>query len=172
MTHSDWTMPAVLQALHTLDIDYDDGEGIDFEPYSEFLDEDKTRSWFRAWTGNPEVQGSEYRIFGRDGTGGVAAIWLTLPDRPLLEQPIVFLGSEGQRGVVALNLDEYLWLLAGGIGPCEAIADPLREPRANPAFTAFAEQHSTVGERLPGEVMARARSQCPRFEEEIDALCR
>ncbi|MFX8266518.1 hypothetical protein ABTL47_19460, partial [Acinetobacter baumannii] len=52
-----------------------------------------------------------------DSGGGLAAIWLALPNRPLLEQPVVFLGSEGQRGVVACNFDEYLWLLAGGMEP-------------------------------------------------------
>ncbi|MFI8266555.1 hypothetical protein [Streptomyces sp. NPDC085665] len=73
--------------------------------------------WFRAWTGNRELIGDRFRVFGQDGTGGYAALWLIRPDRVLVEQPIVFLGSEGETGVVALDLGTFLWLLADGFGP-------------------------------------------------------
>jgi len=45
-------MPGVMQQLNRLEFDYADGKGMDFEPYTEFLSEDETRNWIRAWTGN------------------------------------------------------------------------------------------------------------------------
>lgn len=49
--------PALLSALHLLEFDYADGEGIDFEPYDEFLAPDEVTDWFRAWTGNSNLTG-------------------------------------------------------------------------------------------------------------------
>ena len=94
----DAQLPALLAAAHELDFDYADGQGYDFEPYEVFLPPDETQEWFRAWTGNDEADGSCFRVFGQDGTGGYAAIWTTLPNAGLEEQPIVFLGSEGESG--------------------------------------------------------------------------
>lgn len=154
-------MPAVLQELHTLECNYAGGAGIDFEPCSEFLSEEETRSWFQAWTGNKEVSGIAYRIFGRDGSGGYAAFWLARPDGDLLGQPIVFLGSEGELGVVAANFSDYLWLLAGGVGPAEAILSPGLHRCSDPAFTAFARHHSATAHLGAKEVVARAQTEFP-----------
>lgn len=172
MNPRDASMPNQLRELHTLEFDYADGEGIDFEPYSEFLASEETRSWIRAWTGNTTLEGSEYRVFGQDGTGGYAAFWCVRPGQPLLEQPIVFFGSEGELGVVASNLADYLWLLAGGVGPYEAVAYPGAEKQANQLFTAFARAHAGQAEKTPAEVLARAQAEFPEFEATIRALCR
>ncbi len=118
MSTWDTTLPGLLSKLHELEFEYNDGEGIEFEPYEAFLSSDETSEWLKAWTGNLSVDGAQFRVFGQDATGGYAALWLVLPEKALEEQPVVFLGSEGERGVVAGNLDEYLWLLAAGIGPC------------------------------------------------------
>ncbi|MEM9604349.1 MAG: SMI1/KNR4 family protein, partial [Pseudomonadota bacterium] len=95
----------MLESLHQIEFDYADGEGIDFEPYQQFLNVEDTKDWFRAWTGNDAVTGEEFRIFGEDGTGGYAAFWLVRDSEDVLEQPIVFLGSEGARGVVACSFN-------------------------------------------------------------------
>ncbi|WP_206074292.1 hypothetical protein [Marinobacter fuscus] len=42
--------PDVLKKLHELEFNYLDGEGIDFEPYTEFLSEEETNEWLSAWT--------------------------------------------------------------------------------------------------------------------------
>ncbi len=94
------TFPTLLMQLHQLEFDYDDGEGIDFEPYHEFQPAKDTADWIKAWTGNHELTAAEYRIFGQDGSGGYAAFWLVRDGKPILEQPIVFFGSEGEAGVV------------------------------------------------------------------------
>jgi hypothetical protein len=44
--------------------DHDDGRGIDYEPYGDFLSAEETTEWFRAWTGNDEVDGDAFRIRG------------------------------------------------------------------------------------------------------------
>jgi len=164
-------LPSVLSNLHQLEFDYNDGEGMDFEPYQSFFPSEENADWFKAWTGNPSVDGSQFRVFGQDGTGGYAALWLTLPGKALEEQPVVFLGSEGEIGVVAANLDEYLWLLAAGIGPYEAVAYPGQVREANPQFTEFARMNSKVAAMSASEVIARANATYPTFSQYIDGLC-
>jgi len=169
---SDRTMPALLRELLELEFDYADGDGYDFEPYTEFLSEEETQSWIQAWTGNKELNGEEYLVFGQDGTGGYAAIWCVRPEKGLLEQPIVFFGSEGALGVVAQNFASFLWLLAGGFGPLEAVEYPGDTREANAAFTEFARRHSGVAPIDPNDVIAKAGQEFPTFEEQVRSLCR
>lgn len=172
MTDFDRTFPPVLAALHRLEFDDAGGGGVDFEPYDAFQSAADNRSWMRAWTGNPELTGEEYRIFGEDGSGGYAGFWLVRPGADLLGQPIVFFGSEGELGVIATNFADYLWLLAGGFGPCEAVSEPGSERAPNRAFTEFARAHATGHEKSPLEVLRRARAEFPDFEETIRSQCR
>lgn len=172
MPHWNTALPSLMSELHKLEFDYADGEGIDFEPYSAFMSADKTSNWFRAWTGNDEVDGSEFRVFGQDGTGGYAAFWLTDPSRDVLEQPIVFLGSEGEAELIAANFYEYLWLLAAGFGLREAVAYPGLEREPSGSFVGFAKKHSAIGPLRPEQVLATAKSRHPGFTERVQSLCR
>ncbi len=172
MPTPDQTLPALLASLNMLDFDYADEDGIDFEPYPEFLSADDTTRWFRAWTGNENVDGSCFRVFGQDGTGGYAAFWITHPDNHILEQPIVFLGSEGEKGVVASDFDSFLWLLASAIGPYEAAAHPVSDGAVNEQFLAFARENSSVEQIGARRVLEQARSKYPNFPGLIDSLCR
>ena len=158
------TFPTLLMQLHQLEFDYDDGEGIDFEPYHEFQPAKDTADWIKAWTGNHELTAAEYRIFGQDGSGGYAAFWLVRDGKPILEQPIVFFGSEGEAGVVARDFYDYLWLLAAGIGPCEAVigAEDEREPIAH--FVAFAGKYAAAQRKTAIEVLTAAHSEFPDFQ--------
>jgi hypothetical protein len=170
MTDFDRTFPAALTALHELPFDYNDGEGMDFEPYEKFQSAAENASWIRAWTGNKTLDGHEYRVFGQDGSGGYAAFWLVRETPELLAQPIVFFGSEGEISVVARNFDDYLWLLASGMGPYEACAGYDDRP-ANDGFTAFATTHAPKAARSGVEVLAAARAEFPTFVDDIRALC-
>ncbi|HEY0701006.1 MAG TPA: SMI1/KNR4 family protein, partial [Micromonospora sp.] len=67
------TLPIALHEAHEVPFDYDGGDGVDFEAYPGILSADETATWWRAWTGNPALDGSEFRVFGQDGTGGLAA---------------------------------------------------------------------------------------------------
>ncbi|MFI1311404.1 SMI1/KNR4 family protein [Streptomyces albidoflavus] len=166
--------PAALAAALAGGFDYDDGDGVDFEPFPEFLSAGETAEWFRAWTGNPEVDGACFRVFGQDGTGGYAAFWLVREGRGLDEQPVVFLGSEGETGVVARDLADLLWLLAGGLGPREAAAGYGAEGGARPdaAREAVAERFAPGRRRGPVEVVAAAGAGFPGFDGHVRGLTR
>jgi len=170
MASFDCSFPDVLTKLHEIEFDYD--EGYDFEPYQEFQSAEENADWIKAWTGNASLTGSEYRIFGQDGTGGYAAFWLTRPDKDVLDQPIVFFGSEGELGVVASDFKDYLWILAGGLGPLEAIDYDGEKITPNADFTAFAEEHAKDRKKSPKEILTKARKEFPKFEESIRALCK
>lgn len=166
----DTQFPPLLVELLDLDFDYD-ADGIDLEPYEAFMDAEDNASWIRAWTGNDSLDGAAYRIFGQDGTGGLATFWLVRDGAGLLEQPIVFFGSEGEVGVVARNFGDFLWLLASGAGPYEAIAYGAEDGKGLARFLAFARQHAPAQEKSGAEVLRAARDEFPTFSEEIAALC-
>lgn len=163
MSRSLQDFPTALSELHKLEFDYAGGDGIDFEPYSEFLSPAETISWFKAWTGNPDADSSCFKVFGQDGGGGYAAFWMVHPERPTLDQPIVFLGSEGETGVIASDFSHYLWLLASGFGPCEAIADPDQSRPKIEHFRAFAQRWSSTEELEGRVVLQQARELFPHF---------
>lgn len=162
--------PELIKRLHKLDFNYDDG--IDFEPYEEFLSDDETVHWFKAWTGNKSIEKTDLLVFGQDGTGGLAAIWNIAPDSPILEQPVVFFGSEGELGVIAKSFYDYLWLLASGHGPYEAVTYPDDETEINPQFMEFAKNNSQTEHRSASVIIEEAASSFPEFTNQIQLLCR
>ncbi|ENW83752.1 hypothetical protein F909_00418 [Acinetobacter sp. ANC 3929] len=166
------SFPNLLKQLHKIEFDYEDGKGIDFEPYENFLSEKETNKWLKAWTGNSEVKGDSLLVFGQDGTGGYAAFWLINKEQDILKQPIVFLGSEGEIGVVANNFDDYLWLLAQKHGPFEAIYYPENSKKVNQAFLDFAKKCSKSEYREVLEIIKDAKNTHPDFETWIESLIR
>ncbi|MET7475663.1 SMI1/KNR4 family protein [Streptomyces sp. NPDC005648] len=168
----DRAFPPALADVAQVEFDYDDGEGVDFEPYDAFDSAEETTDWLRNWTGNHDLDGDAYRVFGQDGTGGLVALWRVRSGRPLADQPVVFLGSEGERGVVAANLSDFLWVLAAGLGPLEVVEFGSREARPNPTLTDLAGRHATTPRRPAEEIIAEAQSEFPSFSDDIDALCR
>ncbi|MFC8125731.1 SMI1/KNR4 family protein [Streptomyces sp. NPDC057302] len=157
-----------------LPFDYADGAGVDFEPFTAFLSAEETTAWFRAWTGNGEPQGDDLWPFGQDGSGGYAAFWLVRPGRPLADQPVVFLGSEGETGVVARDLGAFLWLLADGFGPLEAATScqPGWTPRPNQEMAAVAERFAPGLRQPAAMVIEQAAEEFLHFTDSIVALCR
>ena len=146
--------------------------GCDFKPYEAFEAPECTASWFRRWTGNPEVDGSEFRFFGSTGDGGYVGFWLVRPGAPITDQPVVYLGSEGQLGVVARDVGDLLWLFAAGYGPAEAVEELDGDQEPNDAFRVIAERHAP-GRELPVEqIVSAARAEFSHFSDYIDALCR
>lgn len=111
-------LPPALAALNELQ--ESDGLGdIDLEMLSEI-----EVGGPEAWTGNPAAE-HEFRVFAQDGSGGLVAFWVVHHEggvaKPLVEQPVVFLGSEGETGPVASDLADFLHLLAAGVGPYEVV---------------------------------------------------
>jgi hypothetical protein len=175
----DRDFPAALAALGGIDFPWDYDEktetpapgNIDYEAYQEFDSAAETADWIRAWTGDKELDGAEFRVFGQDGTGGLAALWLVRPG-PLTAQPVAFFGSEGETGIVAASLGEFLWLLAGGVGPQEAIEFGSDSGVPHDELRAVAEEYSGVEPRTPAEVLAAARAEFPDFAATVESWCR
>lgn len=174
MSDEDRRFPAALSAVSASGFVYElyDETGIEYEPFPEFLSADETTRWLRAWTGNRDVAGDAFRVFGMDGSGGHAAFWLIRPGRELVDQPVVFFGSEGALGVVATDLNAFLWLLACGFGPFEAVEAPDRAERPHAEFTAIAERFAPGARRSARELIDEANREFPDFEDTILALCR
>uniref|UniRef100_A0AAU2JQL5 SMI1/KNR4 family protein n=1 Tax=Streptomyces sp. NBC_00049 TaxID=2903617 RepID=A0AAU2JQL5_9ACTN len=172
-TVEDRRFPPALADVARVTFDYgDDGEGVDFEPYAAFESAEGTTHWLRHWTGNHDLDGAAYRVFGQDGSGGLAAVWCVREGRPLAEQPVVFMGSEGEVGVVAGDLSGMLWVLADGFGPREAALYKEREARPDAALAAIAERHATGPRRPALEIITEAQAEFASFEEDLDELCR
>ncbi|MEU9982430.1 SMI1/KNR4 family protein [Streptomyces sp. NPDC050856] len=170
----DLQFPAGLAAAMATRFDYAGGDGVDFEPFTAFLSAEETTDWFRAWTGNGELCGDDFRVFGQDGSGGYAAFWLVRPGLPLADQPVVFLGSEGETGVVARDLGAFLWLLADGFGPWEAVTqyEPDWTPRPNDELLAVAERFASDQHQPAATVIEQAAAEFPDFDDTIMDLCR
>ncbi|MER7723579.1 SMI1/KNR4 family protein [Streptomyces sp. NPDC096323] len=174
--NEDRRFPTALAAAMAVRLDCIGEGGVEFEPYGSFLTADETTDWLRAWTGNSALTGDAFRVFGQDGTGGNAAFWLIRPGRNLAEQPVVFMGSEGETGVVARDLGAFLWLLADGFGPWEAAAfyepEPDWVPQANEELAAIAEQHAPACRASAATIVAQATQEFPDFDDTIMGLCR
>lgn len=173
MSGDDRRFPPALADVARVGFDYgDEGEGVDFEPYEAFLSAEETTDWLRHWTGNHELDGDAYRVFGQDGSGGLAAVWCVRPGQPLDRQPVVFMGSEGEVGLVAGDLSGFLWVLADGFGPREAALYAERAARPDAALAEIAGRHASAPRRPAREIVAGARAEFASFEEDLDELCR
>lgn len=176
-TREDLALPPALAEVAAVGFEWewddetDEGRGCDFEPYDRFEDPARTAWWFRLWTGNPDADGAQFRFFGSTGAGDYAGFWLVRPGVPVVGQPVVYLGSEGDRGVIARDLGDLLWLFAAGLGPAEAFEDPDPPEEPNDAFLAIAERHAP-GRRAPAEILTAARTEFPHFSDLIAAMCR
>jgi hypothetical protein len=144
----------------------------DFELYEEFETLEETSDWFRMWTGNDEVDGRQFRFFGSTGGGDYVGFWLVRPNVAVTEQPVVYIGSEGELGVAARNLGDLLVLFANGSGPAEAFDDPQRETQQNEAFRVIAKRYAEGRTLSTVEIVRIAQEEFPTFSDSIRALCR
>ncbi|MEV4510121.1 SMI1/KNR4 family protein [Dactylosporangium sp. NPDC049525] len=158
MEGEDRTLPAALAAAH-VERFCDDHDGHDFQPYDEFMWSVETLEWCRSWIGNPAVDAVPFRVFGQDGSGGLAAFWIRVADAEIETQPIVFLGSEGELHVVAKDLGDYLWLLANGVGPLETVDGTNRTTTPIPALTAVAQRYTGELHRPTATVIDAAQAE-------------
>lgn len=85
---------------------------IDFEFYQPDISELETT--FGLWFGSDEwaKEGDSFIQFGQDGTGSMYLLWF-YPG--LVEQPpVVFMGSEGEKHLVASNIADFMRQLGSG----------------------------------------------------------
>lgn len=152
-------------------------DAMDYEPLSEFWPPEENADWFRAWTGNQELDGGEFRVFAGDGAGGVMAFWLVAPDREVAAQPVVFLSSEGETGVVALNLTGLIQLMAQGVGPSEAVCEAEQVAAGQRWYvptelTELAKRIQGAPAPTPMDLLSGAGAAYPGFRDWINSCCR
>lgn len=162
-------LPAPLAALSELQ-DSDGLGEIDFEMLAEI-----EAGGPKAWTRNPAAE-HEFRVFAQDGSGGLVAFWLVHYEgevaRPLVDQPVVFLGSEGKVGAVASDLADFLHLLAAGLGPYEVVEYGDTEGEApQPAIAKLVKKFFPKrGQRDAVTIVTDAQRDYGDFEDRIEAL--
>lgn len=168
-----FAFPDLLTELHKLPFKHRDGDGIDFIPFAEFMANDEVEAFLRPWTGNDDVKGDRLAVFGRVSQGGIVAFWIVSPTLSITDQPVIYLGAEGEHMVIAKNFDDYLWLLAGNHGAHEAFEFVSDEMLPNPGFTAFAEQYSASPKLSPETVVAEAKTlNVNEFTRWVHTICR
>ncbi|MBO0609121.1 hypothetical protein [Myceligenerans salitolerans] len=176
--------PAPLRAIMDAVYDYDEGRGVDFEPYPQLEPAAETGWWFRLWTGNPEVTGQEVRPFGMDRGGGYVASWMIRDGADLAGQPVVYIGSEGDVAILAADAWDALWYFAHGLG----LHDVQGEHHGGERFGGTVDPHRVVvphadlmhvamrlapeRRRPADQIIAEAADGLPRLREWIDDLCR
>jgi hypothetical protein len=167
----DRTLPAVLVQAHLLWLrEFDHSP--DLDPGDMFEGSAETTEWWREVTNNPAAGVAPFRVFGRESSGGFAAIWTQDLESSVETQPIVFLGSEGEIGVIARDLGDYLWLLGSGVGPVEAIFGLDRVPEPIPALVALAHEYRQAPARTAETVKDAAGALLPALTAFIESVCR
>ncbi len=157
-------LPPALVALRTLQEKEGLG-GLDFE-----MNEHIGVGEVTAWTGNPRAE-YELRVFAQDGTGGLVAFWRVHEGQPLEAQPVVFLGSEGEVGAVACDLADFLYLLAGAVGPFEAVTFGTTEGEEKlPKVARLATRVERRRARTPEAILSKAVEQYGDITERIASL--
>jgi hypothetical protein len=161
--------PQIMHSLQELLLEQYELDCQDFQP---FLESEETTSIIQAWTSNPNLSNLDFKGITYDGSGGFFALWLVYDDS-ILEQPVVFLGSDGERYVVAENLADFLWSLAYGI----PLNDPTKKDmsrfyREDSAFMEFACKYALAEKRSIAEIVAGAITETKSFREFIESVTR
>jgi hypothetical protein len=172
-TDEDLDLPPALAAALALVLDVRRNEpwehGFDLEPYPAFLSAQATDRSFGPISPECERPSGHFRVFGLEGAGGHMAFWLVRRGVPLTDQPVVFLGSEGEAVVVTSDLADLLWMLAQGYGPMEAGMPEWRRADwsavERPRLVAIAERYAPGRRRPVQELIAAAQQEYLDFEQ-------
>jgi hypothetical protein len=176
-------VPPPLRAIMDARYDYDDGRGVDFEPYPALEPAAETGWWLRHWTADPDVTGEELRPFAQDGGGGYVCSWMIRPGAELVDQPVVYLGSDGDLAVLAGDAWDALWFFAHGFGPHDVPSefeageryfrpDPQRAVRTHIELTRAASRLAPGRRRPVEQIVADAPAGLPDLRAWVDDLCR
>jgi hypothetical protein len=158
-------VPAVLTAAH--EIWFAEFEHwYDYQPEDLFDEPDEINDRCQDRSGNPDAGPAPFRVFARDGTGGLPAFGIREPDTTVEAQPIVFFGSEGELAVIARDL----WLLANGLAPLEPVFGLDGTPEPIPALVTLAERHIGLPSRPAEAVIDAARAELPALTALVDSV--
>lgn len=129
----------------------------DLEGYASFNEQYKPSDWAQ----NPALD-QQLLTFAMDGAGGQFTLWRQ-PGKPLLENPVVQLGDDGELHVLANDFASFVALVAEGVNLFSRDTDDLT-PR--PQVKEFVKQ--TWGTRDfgdAGSILATASTAWSNFEE-------
>jgi hypothetical protein len=102
----------------------------------------------------------------------LAAFWIRASDAQIENQPIVFLGSDGELHVIARDLGDYLWLLANGVGPLETVDAIDRTTTPIPALIAIAQRYTGEMHRPTAMVIDAAQAEFQALATLVDKTAR
>lgn len=176
-------VPPPLRVIMNARYDYDNGKGVAFEPYPELEPVAETGWWLRHWTGNPDVTGEEFRPFGRDGGGGYVCSWIIRKGADLVDQPVVYLGSDGDVAVLTADAWDALWFFAHGFGPHDVptelepgercfTPEPDRVVQPHVELSSSADRLAPGRRRPMEQILAEAAVDVPDLRVWVDELCR
>ncbi|WP_158719389.1 hypothetical protein [Streptomyces sp. NBRC 110035] len=86
MTGDDRRLPPALADVARIGFDHADGDGTGFGPCDASGTAEEATDRLRRRTGNPDLDGGVHRLFGQDGTGGLAAVWYGRAPRTRVQQ--------------------------------------------------------------------------------------
>ncbi len=143
----------------------------------ELCDPEESDANLRAWLGGLPKDGSRVVTFTQDGTGSYFGIWLRANHADVEAAPVIYLGSEGELGVLGKDPRAFIELLgsamtfdghAGSFFSTDDDADYVIERRERTA--SFAKQ--TLGLdvlREPNAIKAEAEAAYPDLQAWVDA---
>ncbi|HVI00820.1 MAG TPA: hypothetical protein VM869_19015 [Enhygromyxa sp.] len=149
----------------------------------ELRDPEESDGDIKAWLGALPSDGTRFIVFAQDGTGSLFCLWLRPGHDDVEAAPVVYLGSEGELGVLGKDPAAFLELVASGMtfdGHGGGFFDPLEseddeefaaEGKARRAKVAeWVKQRTGKSElREPDAVRAEAEAACPGLEAWVTA---
>ena len=167
-------LPKIIKGLADLDIE---------QPEFELRDPAESDDDIQAWLGALPSDGTRFVVFAQDGTGSLFCLWLRPGQADVETAPIVYLGSEGELGVLGKDPVAFLEFVASGMtfnGHSGSFFDPLEDEededevaeakRRRAAVAAYLKRSAGVTKlRDPAQVRAEAEAAHPDLEAWIDA---
>lgn len=136
-----------------------------------------------AWFGALPGDGTRFIVFAQDGTGSLYCVWLRPGHDHIETAPIVYLGSEGELGVLGKDPTAFLEFVASGMsfdGHAGSFFDPLEGEDDEDYVTETLDCRAKVAEyvkqrtgktelRHPDALRAEAEAAYPGLEDCIAA---
>jgi hypothetical protein len=137
----------------------------------------------KSWLGSLPTDGTRLIVFAQDGTGSLFCVWLRPGQTDVESAPIVYLGSEGELGVLGKDPAAFLEFVASGMtfdGHASRFFDPLDSDDDDEYATDERARRAGVVEfvrertgkssiRHPDLVRAEAEAAYPGFEAWVSA---
>lgn len=170
------TLPSIFEGLADAEVGAE-------HPEFELRDPGESEADIKAWLGGLPSDGSRLIVFAQDGTGSLFCLWLRPEHDDVDRAPVVYLGSEGEVGVLARDPAAFLEFVASGLtydGHNGEFFDPLdsdddedfasEETARRAKVAAYVRRQTGKTElRHPKQVRAEAEAAFPKFAEWVEA---